>query len=258
MRRFLILSLASSSLLCPAYGQDKHSTWYMRDEQMPRHVGYIRLGSYFLTGAEETFRGSIRDTVTGDTFTGTLQNTTTSELWDFSGGLEAGYSYHITENWAVDVSTGFQVSDKTEKVITVSAPDPGAFEETIQETGKVYMFPQTVSLRYIIAPYGQITPYVGAGYNATFMMDQFDTSDFEGTHGPLLQTGFDWWSKNSPLGFAFDLKYIFWDKIEVDRLNENGPLLRQFLDARGLEIVEDRSEIETSPLVVTAGMSYRF
>ncbi len=238
----------------PAKAESMFANWFERSEDQPQVVGRVRFTIHlpdgederdFINGTSVSRQAPPSDAENAEPFTGDLNEN--------SAGFEAGFSYYFSDYFALDFTTGYQRTDANELIFG------GQLEggQNVSDTGSLNMFPQTFTFKYIIAPYGQITPYIGAGYNYTLLFSGRDLEDYENASGPVLQAGLDWWSKNSPVGFTFDVKKYFWDEVEIDRLDFLREAFGQArLDAEGIESFVGR--IDQQPWVISGGLSYRF
>lgn len=136
-------------------------------------------------------------------------------------GVNAGISYIFGQSGTLTSSNG-----------SISA----------ETSGKYDFIPIYTTLQYHIAPYGAIRPYVGAGAHYTFVQNSFDGIKVDGKAGLVLQAGADWWLENN-LGINMDVKYMTL-KLEPDYSSLiNLPL---------------KSEVSMNPVVLSAGLAYRF
>lgn len=114
--------------------------------------------------------------------------------------------------------------------------------------GNTWILPPTVTLQYYFTPDSQFSPYIGAGINYSMFYGEdegtgFTDLDVDGGFGFAVQAGFDYWLSEN-WGLNVDAKYIDLD-VDVDtNLGGNTPL--------------SADDVELNPLIVGAGVSYRF
>ncbi len=114
--------------------------------------------------------------------------------------------------------------------------------------GNTWILPPTVTLQYHFTPDSQFSPYIGAGINYSMFYGEdegtgFTDLDVDGGFGFAVQAGFDYWLSEN-WGLNVDAKYIDLD-VDVDtNLGGNTPL--------------SADDVELNPLIVGAGVSYRF
>ena len=113
------------------------------------------------------------------------------------------------------------------------------------KVGDTWILPPTLTLQYHFTPENQFSPYIGAGLNYSLFYGEDSSSPFtkmgvDGGFGYALQAGFDYWI-NKNWGFNMDVKYI---DLNVDVSVNNGAL--------------HAYDVELNPIVVGAGVSYRF
>lgn len=114
--------------------------------------------------------------------------------------------------------------------------------------GNTWILPPTVTLQYHFTPDSKFSPYVGAGINYSLFYGEdegtgFTSLDVDGGFGFAVQAGFDYWLSEK-WGLNIDAKYIDLD-VDVDtNLGGTTPL--------------SANDVELNPLIVGAGVSYRF
>ncbi len=115
------------------------------------------------------------------------------------------------------------------------------------DLGEVWLLPPTITLLYHIIPDSLISPYLGAGINYTFFMQQSSGAaqsvDIDNAFGFALQAGLDFnidehWSLNA------DVKYIFLNT--TGRVNLGGNTGTQTID------------ITLNPWLFGLGIGYSF
>lgn len=112
------------------------------------------------------------------------------------------------------------------------------------DLGDTMILPPTLTLQYHFTPKKTFSPYVGAGVNYTLPYSEdngADTNDLDadGSFGYALQIGADYWL-NDHWGVNLDVKKIW---VDVDASINNGAIT---------------GEVDLDPLIVGAGVSYRF
>ncbi len=145
---------------------------------------------------------------------------------------EVDITYFFTENIAAEL-----IAATAEHSISA-----GSFH-----VGDAWILPPTLTLQYHFMPDEKFSPYVGAGLNYSLFYGEdngsgFNGLDVDGGVGYAVQAGFDYWI-NDNWGLNFDVKYIDLD-VDVD-VN----LGATHLDADGVDL---------NPVIVGAGLSYRF
>jgi outer membrane protein len=115
------------------------------------------------------------------------------------------------------------------------------------DLGDAWILPPTLTLQYHFTPDEKFSPYVGAGLNYSMFYGEddgagFDNLDVDGGVGYALQAGFDYWI-NDNWGINFDAKYV---DLNVDVAVNSGATA---LSAK---------EVDLNPVILGAGVSYRF
>lgn len=100
---------------------------------------------------------------------------------DNSVGPSLNVAYYVTPHWAVDV--------------LAALPFKHDFSINGADAGSTKHLPPTVTLQYHFLPQARIQPYVGAGFNYTFFMEERLNSgnklEMEDSFGLALQAGVD-------------------------------------------------------------------
>lgn len=143
---------------------------------------------------------------------------------------EVDITYFFTDNIAAEL-----IAATAQHEVSAGAND----------LGETWILPPTLTLQYHFTPENQFSPYVGAGVNYSMFYGEddgagFDNLDVDGGFGWALQAGFDYWLDDN-WGINFDVKYI---DLQVDVAVNNGAL-----NAR---------DVDLNPVIVGAGVSYRF
>lgn len=160
---------------------------------------------------------------------------TGAEFSDPSSG--AGFSidgtYFIYEKFAVEVAVSYEEGYRNR----LSFGPEGDRETLDYRYGYI---PVDLNFQYHFAPYGKLTPYVGAGVTYAFMMD----SNFSNSFGFNTKLGVDYWSKG-PWGISLAAKQYF--GLETD--------LELFFPENNIEYL---GEFELNPTIISLGVAYRF
>ncbi len=155
---------------------------------------------------------------------------------------ELDFTYFVKDQWAVELILATSPHD------LVGA---GALEG-LDEVGKVWVLPPTLTLQYHFRPNAQVRPYAGVGVNYTLFYNESASSSLEGAIG---NTGID---LDDSFGVAFqagvdvalndnwfanlDVKYI---QIDTDARLATGP-------------ATNTVEVDLDPVVAGIGIGRRF
>lgn len=142
----------------------------------------------------------------------------------------------------LDISYFFTKNIATELILATSKHDVDYNSTT--DLGSAWILPPTLTLQYHFTPDSAFSPYLGAGLNYSMFYNEdaaagFTNLEVEGGVGYALQAGFDYWI-NDNWGLNLDVKKIW---LNVDAKLNNGAI---------------RADIDLDPVVVGAGVSYRF
>jgi outer membrane protein len=184
-------------------------------------------------------------TNTGSQTAYSVQNTTTSKP---ALGFEAGATYFFTNNFATELSAGLLIT---------KFKSSGTFTEKTSATGyagnyafssKVTLVPINMIVQYHMAPYGTVSPYVGAGYSY-IIANSSTGSDMSNKGGPLMQVGFDAWVSDN-MTLNIDVK----KSLYKPKLSFNVPY--DSIKSKGALTFSDKLNID--PIIISIGMGYRF
>lgn len=145
---------------------------------------------------------------------------------------ELDVSYFFTDNIAVEAIAGW-----TRHAVK---GNPGSLD-----AGTVRLLPPTITGQYHFFTKSRISPYIGAGWNYTFIFDErggaLGDNKFGNATGPALQAGVDI-ALTGGLSLNLDVKKIWW---------VSGS---DFTLANGA----DKGTANLDPLLVGIGVGYRF
>lgn len=149
---------------------------------------------------------------------------------------EVDLSYFLTPNFAIET-----ICCATKHHITGRGALNGL------DVGKTWAVPFTVTAQYHFTTFGPFKPYVGAGLNYTLYLGEkngdpaISRLKVKSSFGPALQAGFDYFIDDH-WGVNFDVKKI-WMQPKVSLAANDVPV---------------RGKAKINPLIVGAGVSYRF
>lgn len=169
--------------------------------------------------------------------------TTPSKLAKSGFGFDVATTYFLNDNIAAELSLGamlFRVKSSTLEEIFNAY---GSGTKKILKNNELYMMPLAATLQYHIAPYGGVRPYVGAGFNATYMYSRSKAFKSKPGYGPVLQAGVDLVSRDDTF-FTFDVRQYF--------LSSKLTYKDDFLGGQSIT-----SKVTWNPTVVSAGFGFR-
>lgn len=142
----------------------------------------------------------------------------------------------------LDISYFFTKNIAAELILATSEHEIDYNSTT--DLGSAWILPPTLTLQYHFTPDSAFSPYLGAGLNYSLFYGEdtaagFTNLEVEGGVGYALQAGFDYWI-NDNWGLNLDVKKIW---LNIDAKLNNGAI---------------RADIDLDPVVVGAGVSYRF
>lgn len=168
---------------------------------------------------------------------------------------ELDITYFFTDRIAAELILGVTPHDVSAVDLTVG----DVLTDATVDLGDVTLLPPTLTLQYHFKTGGRLTPYVGAGVNATLFFDEdagpvADDIDYDTSFGPALQAGLDYDLDGEPGGWLLnlDVKKVWINPdVTVDLTSALGPAL-------GAERVVVDAEVDINPLIIGLGAGYRF
>ncbi len=151
---------------------------------------------------------------------------------------ELDFTYFFTENIAAELILATTPHDVKMKGTALGRD---------VDLGDVWLLPPTLSLQYHFMPKKAFSPYIGAGLNYTFFLNEDKGNDpavnkveYEDGFGYALQAGFDY-QIDDRWSFNFDVKKLF---LETD-VKVNGGAIKA-------------NNVDIDPWIVGIGFGYRF
>lgn len=168
---------------------------------------------------------------------------------------ELDISYFLTDRLALELILAVTPHDVDSTKVTVG----DVLLNADVPLGDVLLLPPTLNLQYHFDTGRRFKPYVGAGVNVTFFLNQdegpvADDIDYDTSFGFSLQAGFDIDIDGEPGGWALnaDVKRLWLETdVEVDLTSALGPAL----DADSVLIDAD---VDIDPWIFGVGIGYRF
>lgn len=186
-----------------------------------------------------------------------------------AGGASLGGDVDIGDQYVpeLDITYFFNENIAAELILAVTPHDVEATQVVVPDVigslnvdlGDVWLLPPTLTLQYHFTQFGQFKPYVGAGLNATFFFNEdegpvADGIDYDPSFGGALQVGMDYDLDGEAGGWGLnlDVKKIWINTdVTVNLTSALGETL-------GAETVNVDADVDINPLVVGAGVTYKF
>ena len=151
---------------------------------------------------------------------------------------ELDITYFFTKNIAAELILGVTPHTATAKGSLAG----------VGKIGSTTLLPPTLTLQYHFDNFGAFKPYVGAGVNYTFFLDEKEKGAFTGfglknTFGAALQIGFDYMIDRH-WGWNVDVKKLYLR-----------PEVKASLGAVPGQVA---GKVNLDPLIVGTGVTYRF
>lgn len=162
-------------------------------------------------------------------------------------GVGAEMVYDLAPNWRGHFAFGTPpvTSMRAEGSLAAYVRPNGPLTGVL---GKARYAPLMLTASYKLGNFGGVVPYVGAGINYTWVMKATDgdLSDFsvKSAWGPVIQAGVDI-PIDKRWGIFLDARKVFVKTTGTGRIAALGSL-------------PGRTDVKLNPLIVVAGVSYRF
>lgn len=161
---------------------------------------------------------------------------------------ELDITYFFTDNIAAELILAVTPHDVDAVNVTV----PGALTNATVPLGDVWLLPPTLTLQYHFKNDSQLTPYVGAGVNATFFFneDEGDVADgieYDPSFGFALQAGIDYDLDGVEGGWLINA--------DIKKVWINSDVTVDFSTALGATV---DAEVDIDPIVIGIGLGYKF
>jgi outer membrane protein len=158
-------------------------------------------------------------------------------------GIDASTSVFFTNNIALELGLGIQ--DYKTSASSVSAISNNySSKPTNNKKRNVYAVPMSLIMQYHIAPFGAIRPYVGAGWQYTWMLSKSQQFAISSAHGYALQAGVDFAMTDDTV-ISIDVKrYQLAPKVKFKRSL--------------LGTSEMTTKVNINPVIISAGIGWKF
>lgn len=153
------------------------------------------------------------------------------KIFDSTLSGEAELDYFLYDHFSIGASAAYMPGKNGTWVYA-----------TKDTSGAITTIPLAITGKYHFAPYGEIRPYITAGYNYTIFRSSYEGITCNNTSGPLVGVGTDWWF-NRDWGLNFEAKQYF---------------IKTTSDWSKFTGVDITTKVDLSPIVLSAGVAYRF
>jgi len=164
-------------------------------------------------------------------------------------GFDTATTYFFTDNIAAELSLGLSTLRVKKTALTKASLFLGDGTGTTGKNNDIYWVPLTATIQYHIAPFGAIRPYVGGGYSGSYMHTNSKAIKVANGHGPVVQVGVDFISKDDTL-FTFDVRQYF--------LKSKVTFKKGFLEPGVTAARNVNTKVDWNPLVISAGFGFKF
>ena len=165
---------------------------------------------------------------------------------DYSIVPELDVTYMFHKHWGIEVIAG--IAEHTVDVEGSALPVPDGFD-----LFDSWVLPPTVTLQYHFLPDGKIRPYVGAGINYTAFLENDATDAFEAVAGSTDVDLDNSWGWAAQAGVDITLMDNWFINLDVKYIDIDTTATLQTTGLGRLRV-----DVEVDPIVVGAGIGYRF
>lgn len=161
-------------------------------------------------------------------------------------GIEGTTTVFFHKNIAGELGVGLQLYKTSASAISAISNNYSATPASGSGKKKnIYAVPTSLMLQYHIAPYGAIRPYVGAGYQYTWILSKSKQFTINNGNGYALQAGVDFALSDDTL-ISLDVKRY--------QLEPKVKFKSSFLGT-GREFA---AKVKINPIIVSVGMGWKF
>jgi outer membrane protein len=157
-------------------------------------------------------------------------------------GVEGSTTVFFSKNIAGELGLGL-MNYKTSASAISGVGYNYSNNPTMSKRKDIYAVPMVLTLQYHVAPYGAIRPYVGAGYQYTYMLSKSQQFIMNSAHGYVLQGGVD---------FALTDDTVISLDVKRYQLTPKVTFKPAFL-GRSLS-----SNAKINPIIVSVGLGWKF
>ena len=159
-------------------------------------------------------------------------------------GVEGSTTVFFTKNIAGELGIGLQLYKTSSAGVNAIGKNYSAAPVSAKKKN-IYAVPTSLMLQYHIAPYGAIRPYVGAGYQYTWMLSKSKQFTINSGSGYALQAGVDFALTDDTL-ISLDVKRY--------QLETKVKFKDSFLgDKKGFS-----TKVKINPIVISLGIGWKF
>ena len=153
-------------------------------------------------------------------------------------GIEAATDLFFNDYLASEIAVGFNLFRP--KSLSNVAHNWGV---TAAKKKNIYMVPISLLVQGYLAPFGAISPYIGVGYNYSFLFTNSKEFKINNAHGIVMQAGVDFVTRDDTV-FSLDVKqYLLKPKVNYKS---------------GFIADAPSAKIKMNPLAISLGVGYKF
>lgn len=158
-------------------------------------------------------------------------------------GVDGSASVFLAPNIAAEFDLGLYGYKTSASALNAISANYG--NNSSNKKKNVYAIPMALLFQYHIAPYGAIRPYVGAGYQYTYMLSKAAQFTIENGHGYALQAGVD---------FAMTDDTVISLDVKRYQLTPKVKFKKSFLGTS----TDMSAKAKINPVIISLGMGWKF
>ena len=166
------------------------------------------------------------------------------------GGLEFATEVFLTDHFATEFALGFGAyATNTLTNVAFNFENASKAHATAKDPSYLWFVPITLGVKYFVAPFGAISPYVGVGYSYQMFFTMSEEYSVANAHTGVVQLGIDFVTKDDAV-YSLDVKKAF-QKPQVS-----------YRDSFIAKIDHEKECVakmeDFSPWVISLGVGYKF
>lgn len=138
--------------------------------------------------------------------------TNSKSIMNFGYGFGVSTSIFFNEFISVELSSTFQLYNTPSSSINdiINNYGDATLKNLEKKSKKTFLVPISLTFQYNFAPFGGVSPYIGAGGSWSYIHTNYNSIKIENAFGPVLQLGLNLINENHSIIFL-DLKQHFFN-----------------------------------------------
>ncbi len=158
-------------------------------------------------------------------------------------GLDASTTIYFNHHMAMELGVGVAVMGYKSATLSSISYNYGG-TNVVGKNRYMYAIPATITAQYHVAPFGGLSPYLGAGYHGIYFIGTSKDFKIENCHGPVVQAGINFFAKDDTIINLDVRQYFVGTKVTYQ------PSL--------VGTTPVSSKLKLNPLVLSLGIGFKF